>query len=451
MAFGRRGGPKGTRIPGLKSGKGKQYAILAGVLLAIYGGMYLIFATSSNEPTPTVTSNADIATTHIRAAGEQVDPRDAWVGGAGKEVAEMRQRVTKQDQSLEALNRRFAELQKQISDQRTPPPAPAVSAPKPEPVAATTPEPAVESAATPSPSSFPPATPGRAAGALSEGGPLPNWLGARGTPAQAAPQATPPTRALGQFRVRLPEAAAAAAADAKPATATASFRRDDRRSGETFLPVGLVKARLIGGIDAPTGGQAQNNPLPVTLRIADLAILPNHFRANLKGCLAVGAAYGELSAERAYARIELLSCIRHDGQVLETPVHGVIYDETGKLGMRGYVRTKQGQVLANAALAAVVGGFGRGFAMSATETSTSALGTVSSASGSDAFKAGLGQGFGRAFDRMADYYIRLAEQLFPVIEVHGGRDVDIVFTKGVQLPVPLPDSNQLALGYFDED
>lgn len=449
---------KGTKIPGLKSAKTRQYIVLGAVVAALYGGLYLIFATSDTEPKERRADKADVATTHIRAPGQQVDARDAWIGSAGAEVAALRERMVRQDQATEALNRRFLDLQERLA-KREQQPAPVAAAPV---AADPAPDPAPPMAAS---SLFPPATPGRTAAALGDGLPGMGLGAARGTPVQAQPQAAPPVRALGHFRVGAAagESAAAPARDTAPAgTVRVSAPADagkgaakpakgtERQSGQTFLPVGLVKATLLGGLDAPTGGQAQSHPLPVMVRISDLAVLPNHFRANLKECFAVGAAYGDLAAERAYARIELLSCIRHDGQVLETPVHGVLYDETGKLGVRGYVRTKQGQILANALVAGVVGGIGRGFAMSATETSTSAIGTVSTTSGSDAYRAGFGRGVSRALDRLADYYIRLAEQLFPVIEVHGAREVSIAFTRGVTLPIPLPES-QLALGYFNED
>ena len=59
-------------------------------------------------------------------------------------------------------------------------------------------------------------------------------------------------------------------------------------------------------------------------------------------------------------------------------------------------------------------------------------------SGSDAYRAGLGGGVGHALDRLAQYYIKLAEQTFPVVEIDAGRDVDVVITKGVRIDTPLP-------------
>jgi conjugal transfer pilus assembly protein TraB len=40
---------------------------------------------------------------------------------------------------------------------------------------------------------------------------------------------------------------------------------------------------------------------------------------------------------------------------------------------------------------------------------------------------------GRALDRLAQYYITLAEKVFPVIEVDAGRTVDVVLTQGIAL------------------
>jgi len=94
-------------------------------------------------------------------------------------------------------------------------------------------------------------------------------------------------------------------------------------------------------------------------------------------------------------------------------------------------------MLANALLAGVVSGIGQGLATSSTEYSTSALGTVASATGAEAYRAGLGSGVGKALDRLAQYYIKLAENTFPVIEVDAGREVDVVITKGVRIDVPM--------------
>jgi conjugal transfer pilus assembly protein TraB len=171
------------------------------------------------------------------------------------------------------------------------------------------------------------------------------------------------------------------------------------RTVSTFLPVSFTRGTLLGGLDAPTGGQSQSNPHPVLIRLSDNSVLPNRFRGEYRDCFVIAAGYGDISSERAYLRTENLSCVRSDGAALEVKIQGSVYGEDGKVGMRGRLVTKQGQMLANALLAGVVSGIGQGLATSSTSYSTSALGTIASASGADAYRAGLGTGVGKALDR----------------------------------------------------
>lgn len=180
--------------------------------------------------------------------------------------------------------------------------------------------------------------------------------------------------------------------------------------------------------------------MPVFVRIKDLAMLPNEYRANVQDCMVVGAAYGDLAAERVYVRTELLSCIRQDGRVLEVKAAGVLYDEDGKLGLRGRLINKQDKVLMQALLSGVIGGIGQGMqAYSSTTTVTPLGGTVTTPNPGSEIRAGVGAGIGRALDKLATYQISLAEKIFPVIEVDSDREVSVAFTKGIELPVPLPE------------
>ena len=232
----------------------------------------------------------------------------------------------------------------------------------------------------------------------------------------------------------------AASATSSVGTDQAAASTKEARTVATFLPVSFTRGRLLGGLDAPTGGQSQSNPHPVLIRLSDNAILPNRFRGEYRDCFVIAAGYGDISSERAYLRTENLSCVRADGATLEVKIQGSVYGEDGKVGMRGRLVTKQGQMLANALLAGVVSGIGQGMSTSSTEYSTSALGTVASASGANAYRAGVGTGVGHSLDRLAQYYIKLAENTFPVIEIDAGREIDVVITKGVRIDVPMTAS-----------
>ena len=208
----------------------------------------------------------------------------------------------------------------------------------------------------------------------------------------------------------------------------------EKKDARSYVPTGsFFRVALLGGLDAPTGGQAQTNPHPVLMRAQDNAFLPNRYRFKVKECFVLGASYGDISAERAYIRLESLSCVRNDGKAIDVPVKGYVVGEDGKAGMRGRLVSKQGQVLANSLLAGIGAGIGQAFQQSATTISTNPLGSVGTVDPSKQLQAGVGIGVGKALDRLSQYYITLAEKMFPIIEVDAGRTVDVVITKGFSL------------------
>ena len=439
-----------TRIPNLKNGKARQYLLVLTFAVAVYLGFYLLFAASDGKKKAPPIAKDEISTTQIAAAGAQLDPRESWIGGAGAQVARQESRLARQEQNAQAMADKLARLEEELRRRSFAGPAASRPAsdsllrPEAAPPAAA---PVAPPAAVAAPTGFPPGSPGVTAAQIAGAAGFP-VMGA-GAPALTPAPPPPPQRGIGRVRIApaSPEPgkgeAPAKGADGGAVAAT------ERSAGKTFLPIGLVRAVMLGGLDAPTGGQAQNEPLPVMLKLTDLGVLPNHFRANIKDCFAVGAAYGDIAAERAYIRLVTLSCVRKDGQALEVKVAGHVFDETGKLGVRGRLVSKQGQILANALLAGVVSGIGRGIEYSSSTSTVTAFGnTVSQPQAGGEFKAGVGQGVGRALDRLANYYISLAEKVFPVIEVDAQRHVDLAFTQGVELDIPLPE---LAYGDFDDE
>ena len=401
----------------------RQYAMLAAALLGGVGLLWLIFSFTGDgakDPSAKPSSGLPSAVTNIGVMppGQQVNALDQWVGAAGSKLAQYESerdeqgRLNKDRQAFEARTmQRFAELEQRLTSAAQAPAAP----PVPPAPALMPPEP-----------SLPLPPPPRAAmpGAMPPGSPnVPMAM-------PAAPPAPVWTRVT---LVDRPVVAGSQSSGPPPTSAAPA----EARTVSTFLPVSFTRGTLLGGLDAPTGGQAQSNPHPVLIRLSDNSVLPNRFRGEYRDCFVIAAGYGDISSERAYLRTENLSCVRADGAALEVRIQGSVYGEDGKVGMRGRLVTKQGQMLANALLAGVVSGIGQGLAISATSYSTSALGTVATASGTDAFVAGLGTGVGKSLDRLAQYYIKLAENTFPVIEVDAGREIDVVITKGVRIDVPM--------------
>jgi conjugal transfer pilus assembly protein TraB len=97
---------------------------------------------------------------------------------------------------------------------------------------------------------------------------------------------------------------------------------DSRRQIE-FIPAGsFVRVAMLNGIDAPTGGQAQGNPLPVAFHVLDPANLPSKYKLDIKDCRVIGAAWGDLSSERSMIRLETLSCVLGNGETVEMAIKG---------------------------------------------------------------------------------------------------------------------------------
>ena len=261
--------------------------------------------------------------------------------------------------------------------------------------------------------------------------------------AQTVEPAAPPAPRIRSISLEEPAADpkpdAKKPADQAAATKTSSNQsRGDKdtigQSSETYLPAGtFVRAVLLNGLDAPTGGQAQQNPHPIVLRLIDNAQLPNSVRANLKDCVVTANGAGDLSAERAYVRLDRLTCIDDEGGAIDVAVKGYVSGEDGKTGLRGRLVTKSGQVVANALFTGVIAGLGEALRQSSTTVATAPVTGTQTQTVNNPIGYGLGSGLAKSTDRIAQYYIKLADKLFPVVEVDGGRVVDVVFTRGVSI------------------
>ncbi|OJW54572.1 MAG: hypothetical protein BGO67_10525 [Alphaproteobacteria bacterium 41-28] len=208
---------------------------------------------------------------------------------------------------------------------------------------------------------------------------------------------------------------------------------------ETTIPAGaFAKTVLLSGLDASSAMNASSDPRPMLLRLIDPGTLPRRFQSDLKDCHCLASAYGDLSSERIYARLEKLTCIeRATGEIIETQVAGYIAGPDGKAGIRGIVASKDGQFLGRSLVGGVFSGLSNvanpqnrqglvnPFAPGNTQISPPSIG--------ETFASGMAGGVSTALDRLSQYYIDRAEQLQPVIQVSAGQVVDIVFTEGTSI------------------
>lgn len=205
-----------------------------------------------------------------------------------------------------------------------------------------------------------------------------------------------------------------------------------------YIPAGsFFQAVTITGVDAPTQLAAKAAPRPVIVRIKKEAILPNHFQVDIRECHAVVETTGDLSSERAFMRTNVLSCVRNDGRSVEAQIHAQAVSEyDGRLGIAGRLVSKNGSALAGAMASGFMSGLSEAMA-------PQRVGSVNTEPGEQALyetidMAQLGSsaafnGASNALDKLADYYIALADQIHPVIEINPGRKVTFVTLQGVNL------------------
>lgn len=207
------------------------------------------------------------------------------------------------------------------------------------------------------------------------------------------------------------------------------------KTGDNTIPAGaFATACMVGGVDASTSIQASSDPRPVLLRVTNPGTLPRKFKSDLCGCHVLAACYGDISSERVFMRLEKLTCTeRSTGEIVEMNVQGYVAGEDGRAGLRGIVVDRAGAVMRNAAVGGFLSGMGSFLSQShnpVTFSPQSGLAQTNPMTDPQILRHGAAKGASSALEKYADFYIKRAEQMQPVIQVQAGRIVDIVFTQG---------------------
>ncbi len=127
--------------------------------------------------------------------------------------------------------------------------------------------------------------------------------------------------------------------------------------------------------------------------------------------------------------------MRTDGGAIEVPRDAYAVGEDGKVGVRGRLVSKPGALLAKAFQVSFLTSFAKVF----TQVPSIPISTggnqmqYQSMFTPQAAAAGAAGGVGGAMDRLADYYMEMAQLSFPVLEVDAGRAVELIVNKGLSL------------------
>jgi len=206
-----------------------------------------------------------------------------------------------------------------------------------------------------------------------------------------------------------------------------------KHTPDNYVPSGsFAKAVILGGADADASVNGQGNTSELLLRILDAGTIPGGKHSHLKNCTALASVYGDISSERGLVRLQSLSCTFKHGRILDIPVQGWAF-YSGKSGIKGVPVMRNGPILAWAGLSGLLSGIGQSLSQAQSTQSTSALGTTTTVPTSRIASSGLYSGAGTAMDRLANYYIKRADQYHPIIEIGAGNVVTLVFQKGFSL------------------
>lgn len=218
-----------------------------------------------------------------------------------------------------------------------------------------------------------------------------------------------------------------------------NYRPEEELNHDTYVPAGTyARAVITSAVVASSSTSAQGNPQPIALRIAEDAHFTGGWRGKLKDATVIGACYGDLSSERVLCRLQTLSWEDPSGRLIERAVEGWIIGEDGQQGMRGTVIDKAADVAAQSLLAGLLSGASNFLQFDSTRSvyPVTPFGQQNSMTTQDALKGSAGKGAGNALDRLADFAIKRADAMSPVIAISNGRVVDILFKKGFSLTGP---------------
>lgn len=211
---------------------------------------------------------------------------------------------------------------------------------------------------------------------------------------------------------------------------------------KAYIPAGsIITGTIITGGDFPTNAGGFENPTPLLIRISKEAILPNRYTSDIRECFLLTGGRGDLASERVKLRGEQLSCIKQNGDVIETKLNSYVSGEDGKEGVKGRLVSKQGQIIARSLVAGFASGLSEAFDVNAVPSvSMSSDGTVQyeKVYSSDAVQGAAVKGFSNAMERISDFYLDMAKDIFPVVEINAGRQVDVVVISGTELTVTAP-------------
>ena len=225
------------------------------------------------------------------------------------------------------------------------------------------------------------------------------------------------------------------------------IKRRAKAKNTYHIMTGLTTAYLVTGVYAPAFAEGKMEPLPVLLQAEGDILIANDDTESLGKCFFLGSAKGNMNSETADIRLNKVSCSLADGtKKIEGSISGWVIGENGIPGVPGQLLHKNGAWLAKTFVAGFLDTFAQSITAFAGAGGKDGSGAISI--GDSLAEAG-GESTSQVFQQIGSYYLEMAAQIFPVIEVKPGRTVDILLKGGDILTVT--DFNSAEIEQIETD
>lgn len=217
----------------------------------------------------------------------------------------------------------------------------------------------------------------------------------------------------------------------------APIEENDSKHVSAYIPAGtIVKCVLVSAADCSVGVSQAADPSQMLLRPLSNGKLPRGVRVLLRDSVLLARGVGDLANERVRIRADRMTLVKPNGDFVETEISAYVSGEDGREGMRGVVVDRSGSIITRAAFASTIQGIASGIQATLNNQTLSKLSKESDSRmilDVDTFRNAGIQGATTGLNKLADYYIKRAEQLQPSIQIAAGRVVDVIFTHGVKI------------------
>ena len=215
---------------------------------------------------------------------------------------------------------------------------------------------------------------------------------------------------------------------------------DRPKSAKNYIPEGTYfTGHLLGGIAVSTAlNTPDENATPVALKLTarfdskgkQTTNLSPLNELDLQNCRIMGSAYGDLSSERAIVRLEKMVCAQ-DGVYITSKIAGQIFGPDGLNGVKGTIVSTSSKHIKNAAIGGLISGISSS-AKGQEGAAISGMGLIQTKKKGAKNLLGEGalQGTSNAGEKIADYYLRQAEAMSPILTVPSGVRINAQITKG---------------------